>query len=102
MSKAINFQGAFNRFLTIGYVEGLSYLVLLLIAMPLKYYAGMPMAVRVVGMLHGVLFVLYIAALAQVAYVLHWGIKKVLVAFVASLIPFATFFLHKFLEEPAK
>jgi integral membrane protein len=101
MRKSILFQGPLRRFLSIGYAEGLSYIVLLTIAMPLKYYAGLPMAVKITGMLHGILFILYIAALAHAAYVLHWGIKKVLIAFVASLLPFATFFLHKFLEEPA-
>jgi integral membrane protein len=55
-----------RRLRFVGFVEGVSYLVLLFIAMPLKYWAGMPLAVRVVGMLHGVLFILFFAAVAEV------------------------------------
>ena len=44
----------------LGNIEGVSYLLLLFVAMPMKYYFGMPMAVKIVGMAHGVLFILYI------------------------------------------
>jgi integral membrane protein len=48
----------------LGNIEGVSYLLLLFIAMPMKYYFGMPMAVKIVGMAHGVLFVAYCLLLA--------------------------------------
>jgi integral membrane protein len=99
MIKSISFQGPLKRLLTIGYIEGLSYIVLLLIAMPLKYFVGMPVAVKTTGTVHGVLFILYIAALAHTAYILGWGFKKVIIALIASVIPFATFFLHRLLDQ---
>ncbi|MEO6902601.1 MAG: DUF3817 domain-containing protein [Bacteroidia bacterium] len=88
-----------NRFLKVGFAEGISYLVLLLIAMPLKYFAGWPAAVKVVGMLHGILFVAFCITLAHAAFVYRWGIKKIIIAFLLSLVPCGTFFLEKALKE---
>jgi integral membrane protein len=84
-----------NRFLKVGFAEGISYLVLLLIAMPLKYFAGWPAAVKVIGMLHGILFIAFCITLVHAAIVYRLGIKKVIIAFLLSLIPFGTFFLEK-------
>jgi integral membrane protein len=86
----------FNFFLRIGHIEGVSYLVLLFIAMPLKYWAGIPMAVKVVGYLHGLLFVAYCIALLIVFLKLKWPFLKGFYAFLLSLIPFGTFWLYKF------
>ncbi|HEV7349981.1 DUF3817 domain-containing protein [Telluribacter sp.] len=81
-----------GRLRVVGFLEGVSYLVLLGIAMPLKYMAGMPEAVRVTGMAHGILFVMYVLLVAQVAYELGWSWKKITLALVASLLPFGTFY----------
>lgn len=70
-------------------------MILLLIAMPLKYIADLPMAVTIIGGLHGVLFI----ALAVVAYLVKdkynkpfsWGLK----VFIASIIPFGTFYMDR-------
>jgi integral membrane protein len=56
-----------RRLRLVGFLEGMSYLVLLGIAMPLKYLGGMPKAVTIVGTAHGVLFILFFAAMAEVA-----------------------------------
>jgi integral membrane protein len=77
----------------VGLVEGVSFLVLLGIAMPLKYAAGMPMAVKVVGWIHGALFVLFLVAVAQAAYTRRWPLTRVAGALLASLLPFGTFVL---------
>ena len=85
----------YSQFRKIAFAEGVSFLVLLFIAMPLKYFAAMPMAVTIVGGLHGILFV----ALAVAAYLVKdkhnrsfgWGLK----VFVASIIPFGTFYMDK-------
>lgn len=82
-----------GRFRVVALIEGVSYLLLLGVAMPLKYFAGFPEAVLAVGWAHGVLFVLYIVALAEVSLVRRWRLVRILVAFVASLIPFGTFVL---------
>ena len=86
----------FNNFLRIGHIEGVSYLVLLGIAMPLKYFANMPMPVKIVGYLHGILFVAYCILLIITMVKLKWSLVKGFLAFVLSLIPFGTFWLHKF------
>ena len=74
-------------------MEGISFLVLLGIAMPLKYMAGLPIAVRITGSLHGLLFVLFVFYLFQVRLDLKWDLKKTALAFIASLLPFGTFVL---------
>jgi integral membrane protein len=80
-------------------LEGVSYLVLLGVAMPLKYLAGMPIAVRVVGLAHGLLFMAFIAAVAHVAMTERWDVRRILGALVASIVPFGTFVLDRSLRE---
>lgn len=92
-----------RRFRFIAFWEGVSYLVLLGIAMPLKYAAGMPLAVRIVGSLHGGLFVLYVVALFLAAGYGKWSGKRVAQGFIASLLPFGPFWFERKLDqEPAK
>jgi len=86
-------------FLVIGKIEGYSYLVLLFIAMPLKYYLDTPEWVRPVGTLHGVLFVSFILLLALMFFIVKLSFKNSVFSFLLSLVPFGTFFLKKLLEE---
>ncbi len=89
-----------GRLRAIGILEGLSFIVLLGIAMPLKYFAGRPEAVRVVGMAHGLLFLLYLGATVQAALEYRWAWKRTLVIAAASLIPFGPFYVDaKFLRD---
>ncbi|MBP1155907.1 MULTISPECIES: DUF3817 domain-containing protein [unclassified Paenibacillus] len=82
-----------GRLRLIALYEGISYLVLLLIAMPLKYFADLPMAVSIVGALHGLLFVLFLIAVAHVMFVHRWSVLRGIGALIASLVPFGTFVL---------
>ncbi len=82
----------------IGISEGISFLVLLLIAMPLKYNFGFPMAVKVVGWMHGLLFITYIVAVFLAIEAMKWNWFSVLVALGASLVPVGTFVLDKSLR----
>ncbi|GAA4444342.1 DUF3817 domain-containing protein [Ravibacter arvi] len=75
--------------------EGISYLLLLFIAMPLKYFFEMPAAVRYVGMAHGVLFIAYVILLVWNWSERNWSFAKVAGYFLASLLPFATFWVEK-------
>jgi integral membrane protein len=84
---------ALGRFRAVALLEGLSFILLLFVAMPLKYLAGMPLAVRVVGLAHGLLFVLFLFALMEVAIAYRWSLVRVVGAFVSSLVPFGTFVL---------
>ncbi len=80
---------------TIGLIEAVSFLVLLLIAMPLKYAAGMPMPVKVAGWIHGGLFVAFCAALVWTTIAARWPIGRAALVFVAALLPFGPFALDR-------
>ncbi|MCK2158611.1 DUF3817 domain-containing protein [Exiguobacterium sp. 17-1] len=90
-----------GQFRLIAILEGISFLVLLLIAMPLKYMAGVPEAVSVVGAMHGVLFVMYALWLAVVKFKYRWSFVKAGIVFIASFIPFGTFVLDRKLKQEA-
>lgn len=76
-------------------LEGLSYLFILFVSMPLKYIWEMPTPNYVGGMFHGVLFMVYIAMILPVAKVLNWNSKTKFIAALASIIPFGTFWLER-------
>jgi integral membrane protein len=83
-----------TRLRIVGLLEGVSFLLLLGVAMPLKYYADYPMAVTVVGAAHGALFILFgLATLDAWVKVRWWSALWTLAAFVASVLPFGTFVL---------
>jgi integral membrane protein len=83
----------------IGFIEGVSFLVLLLVAMPLKYFLDFPIAVKVTGWIHGILFILYILAVFMAIKPMRWNWFSVLVALAASLIPIGTFVLDSSLRR---
>ena len=80
-----------GRLRIVGFWEGISFLLLLGVAMPLKYLADWPMGVKVVGMAHGILFVLYVVAALQAALDYHWNWKRTGLVLVASLLPAGPF-----------
>ena len=84
-----------GRFRILVFMEGLSYLAILFITMPLKYLYEMPLPNLVVGMAHGVLFMLYIAAVFYLRKNLQWNSKLTLQALAASVIPFGTFYMDR-------
>jgi integral membrane protein len=87
------FTSTLGLFRLIALLEGVSYLVLLGIAMPLKYMADYKSAVLYTGWVHGALFVAFMILLSVVWIKYEWSFKKVLFAFIASLLPFGTFVL---------
>lgn len=88
-----------QRFRTISMWEGISFLVLLGIAMPLKYVADQPMAVKIVGWIHGVLFILYGYFLIQVTLDQRWKFGRVILAGLAALVPFGPFLFDRSLKK---
>lgn len=86
-----------KRFRLISIIEGLSFLILLFIAMPMKYVWEMPLAVTYVGWAHGILFVLYIYVVFPTAYKASWDFKKTFLALVASVLPFGPFVFDKYI-----
>jgi len=89
----------YNRFKYVSLTEGISFLVLLFLAMPLKYAFDMPMAVKVVGWAHGVLFMAYLYVLIPTALKLNWSWKRIFMAFVASVLPFGPFVFDRDLKK---
>lgn len=87
------------RLRMVGMAEGVSYIALLGIAMPLKYMADMPIAVRIVGSVHGALFVLFGVALLQAWTDRSWKLSLAAMVFVSSLLPFGTFLIDRRLRE---
>ncbi len=71
--------------------EGVSFLLLVGVAMPLKYLAGMPQAVKVVGWLHGILFITFCLALLRTWLIARWPIGRCAGLFIAALLPFGPF-----------
>ena len=88
-----------GRLRVIGLAEGASFLVLLLIAMPLKYMAGQPLAVKYTGWAHGALFMLYVLGLISAAADRDWPIKRTLLGFIAAVLPLGTFVFDRSLKR---
>lgn len=90
----------FNLFRVVAFIEGLSWLALLFIAMPLKYIADSPEMVSIVGRAHGGLFIAFVVLGMVVAYKYEWTVKLMAYAFVSSLLPFGTFYFDYWLHKP--
>ena len=93
------FQSAIGRLRIIGIAEGISLLLLLFVAMPLKYYAGRPQMVTVTGWIHGALFILFMIATLDVYRKHKWPFARVIVAFLAAFFPFGTFIFDRQLRK---
>ena len=89
------YANALNRFRVIAVSEGISFLILLFIAMPLKYFAGLPKGVLIIGWIHGALFILYMIALLNVKIIHSWNMRTIFLAVIASVIPFGPFILER-------
>ena len=85
-----------------GIAEGISFLILMGIAMPLKYFFQQPMAVSIVGWIHGVLFILFISLAWEFKTDRNKNLGWFAVAFVAALLPAGTFIFDKKLKQEEK
>ncbi|MFL5764210.1 MAG: DUF3817 domain-containing protein [Bacteroidia bacterium] len=88
-----------NWLIKTGIAEGISFLVLLGICMPLKYMMHMPLPVRIVGMLHGALFIAFIWLLLKAKAEYKWPFSVVALGVLLSVLPFGTFFLDRILRK---
>ena len=88
-----------NQFRKISFAEGTSFLLLLLIAMPLKYLAGLPLMVKYLGWAHGVLFILYVFQLLYVGMQFKWKFKRLLIYFIAAFLPIAPYLVERQLRK---
>lgn len=79
----------------LGFLEGISFIVLVFIAMPIKYIGNNPEPVQVFGQAHGLLFVLFVVYALVVGIKLKWNIKLLFQVLISSIIPFGTFYIDK-------
>ncbi|MGD1945272.1 MAG: DUF3817 domain-containing protein [Croceivirga sp.] len=81
-------------------LEGISYLLIFGLTMPLKYWAGIVEPNKIAGMAHGILFILFVVLAGILTWVNKWSIKRFLILFIASLLPFGTFYADKKYFKP--
>ncbi|WP_078429146.1 DUF3817 domain-containing protein [Alkalihalobacterium alkalinitrilicum] len=89
-------------FRNIGILEGWSFILLLGIAMPLKYIADIPQFVTVIGMAHGILFMLYLAIALYVTVKYKWPLTRFIGATLAAVTPFGPFIYDARILKPYK
>ncbi len=77
------------------YLEGISYLLLLALGVPLKYLAGNDSFVKALGMPHGILFMVYVCLATIIKQKMNWDTKTMIIVLIASVIPFGTFYVDK-------
>lgn len=82
-------------FKTTAFLEGISLLLLLFFAMPLKYFLDQPNYVKLIGMAHGLLFIAYIMFAIVLKFEDKWQFKKFMIICLASVVPFGTFYIEK-------
>ncbi|MBC8003581.1 MAG: DUF3817 domain-containing protein [Opitutaceae bacterium] len=90
-----NWRSPVGRLRLIGMFEGVSFLLLMGVAMPLKYFAGFPEAVKWTGWLHGILFIGYCLAILGALVSGRISFWKSALAFVASLVPLGPFLIDR-------
>ncbi len=88
-----------NIFKIVSFLEGISYILLLFIASPIKYFYEDKTYVQMLGMPHGILFIAYIALAVLLKIELKWNVKTFGIVCLLSLIPFGTFFVGKYLKS---
>ena len=84
-----------KTFKIISFLEGVSYILLLLVGVPLKYFGDDPILVKTLGMPHGMLFLAYIVLALLIRSKMKWDFKTTSIVLVASLLPFGTFYINK-------
>jgi integral membrane protein len=90
-----------GRLRVLGYMEGISLLLLIFIGMPLKYYADDPAFVKAVGPVHGALFLWFVFATASVSIEEKWQFSQTAKVLIACIIPFGTFYVDRIILKPA-
>ncbi|MDY8136212.1 DUF3817 domain-containing protein [Aquimarina sp. 2201CG5-10] len=90
-----------TSFRLISYLEGISYLLILFVTMPLKYFFSSPEPNKVIGMAHGLLFLLYIVFAIVIKPEKKWDSKTLGIVLLCSIIPFGTFWMDKKYLKPS-
>jgi integral membrane protein len=88
-------QTPLGRFRLVSIVEGLSYALLVFVAMPLKYGLDLPQMVRVIGMVHGLLFITFVVTLVSAATSRQWSASRAGLLFAASMVPLGALWIER-------
>lgn len=99
MSAPEALRALIGKIRLMGFLEGLSFVALMGVGMPLKYLYGEPLVVRITGPVHGILFVALCLLLAQAVLEKGWSGKKGTIVFAAALFPFGPFFIDRWLKR---
>ncbi|HWV28680.1 MAG TPA: DUF3817 domain-containing protein [Dyadobacter sp.] len=92
------FKTPIGRLRILGFFEGISLILLVFIAVPLKYWGGEPLLVKVIGPIHGLLFTLFVLATLSAAVTYSWKFSEISwKVLLACMIPFGTFYIDKYL-----
>jgi integral membrane protein len=94
------FDSRMKQLRIVAWIEGISFLVLLFIAMPMKYFAGEPGMVRTVGMIHGLLFVLFAITAIQARIEYTWSARRLGRVFLTAFIPFGMVMFDRLTSAP--
>ena len=88
-----------GRLRALGMLEAVSFLILLGVAMPLKYLAGLPLAVKIAGLLHGLLFMAFCIVLLETQQAQKWPMRWTSMVLIAALLPFGPFVIDRRLRN---
>lgn len=99
LSLRTRWRSPLGRLRVLGAGEGASFLMLLFIAMPLKYLLGQPLAVRIVGSIHGMLFLWLAYETLHVTFAHGWRKKHGAKVILAALLPFGPFLIDGWLAR---
>lgn len=95
-------RGALTRYRVMAYVTGVLLIVLVFVAMPMKYVGDDESLISVVGVLHGWLYLLYLIATLQLALQARWGLGRALLIALAGTVPFASFVAERRVVRDAR
>ncbi len=95
MQKIYNMSKLLPTFRIVALLEGVSYILLLFIATPVKYFANDPQYVKLLGMPHGLLFMAYVVMAVIISKDMNWSTRTLWIVLIASIIPFGTFYIDK-------
>ena len=82
-----------DLFRIIALLEGVSYIILLFIAVPIKYLLHDEFYVKMLGMPHGILFIMYILLAFKIKNRMNWNLNQFIIIIISSLLPFGTFYV---------
>ncbi len=90
-----------STFKIVGFLEGLSYILLLFVGVPMKYVFDNEIFVKALGMPHGILFIAYVLFALVLSRKLKWSLKTTFIILLASIIPFGTLYVNRKILKPS-